>query len=148
LLVVIAIIGILVALLLPAVQAAREASRRIKCANNLKNIGLGLLNYADSKKRLPTATPYQPGRKGPPLGPGQMVPGGTWVVQIWPFIEEQPLYDRFRHDKLTSSPENGAIVGVPLPWLICPTDDEVPPNGVFDTNDKQDGGSGYNPNRG
>jgi prepilin-type N-terminal cleavage/methylation domain-containing protein len=148
LLVVIAIIGILVALLLPAVQAAREAARRTKCANNMKNIAIALHNYVDAKKRLPTATPYQPGRQGPPLGPGALVAGGTWVVQIWPYIEEQSLYDKFRHDKYCNSPENAQVVAVPLPWLVCPSDDDLPrADGVFDTDDKQDGGSNINPNR-
>jgi prepilin-type N-terminal cleavage/methylation domain-containing protein/prepilin-type processing-associated H-X9-DG protein len=145
LLVVIAIIGILVALLLPAIQAAREAARRTQCANNMKNLGLALINYHDVNKKLPAATPYQTGNLFSD-GPGY-IPGGTWVVQIWPFIEEQALFDQFDHTKHTNHADNADVVGTPLPWLICPSDDEIPVNGLFDTDERQDGGSNSNPNR-
>lgn len=144
LLVVIAIIGILVALLLPAIQSAREAARRSQCSNNMKNIGLALINYADTKKRLPAATQFRPGKPFPNVSNG---PGGTWVVEILPFIEEQSLYDRFDHTKPSNHANNATVVGVSLPWLICPSDSEIPPNGLFPTAEKQDGAS-TNPNPG
>ncbi|HEX3598688.1 MAG TPA: DUF1559 domain-containing protein [Lacipirellulaceae bacterium] len=102
LLVVIAIIGILVALLLPAIQAAREAARRSQCQNNLKNLGLGLLNYEQSKKEFPFALRTEPldlptGGKSDLIKAAQ---SGTrlyynWAIDSLPYLEEQPLYDSF-----------------------------------------------------
>lgn len=145
LLVVIAIIGILVALLLPAIQAAREAARRSQCQNNLKNIGLALINHADVKKRLPAATQFRPNNKTGGNVPNG--PGGTWVVQIWPFIEEQALFDRFDHKKPSDHVNNAKVIGASLPWLICPSDSEKrTENGVDPPGMHNDGGSGvFNP---
>lgn len=81
LLVVIAIIGILIALLLPAVQAARESARRSQCANNLKQIGVAVHNYHDSKKTLPPVRIAG--------GPGWAT---FWVV-ILPYMEQEQIYD-------------------------------------------------------
>jgi prepilin-type N-terminal cleavage/methylation domain-containing protein/prepilin-type processing-associated H-X9-DG protein len=79
LLVVIAIIAVLIALLLPAVQAAREAARRSQCVNNLKQIGLGVMNYESSNGCFP------PGEKG--------CCWGTWHVFLLPFIEQTQLFN-------------------------------------------------------
>jgi prepilin-type N-terminal cleavage/methylation domain-containing protein len=84
LLVVITIIGILIALLLPAVQAAREAARRMQCANNLKQIGLGLHNYLSAHNTFPIGE--QPGLPG-----GY---GSCWATAILPYLELQTLYDQ------------------------------------------------------
>jgi prepilin-type N-terminal cleavage/methylation domain-containing protein/prepilin-type processing-associated H-X9-DG protein len=101
LLVVIAIIGILVALLLPAVQAAREAARRAECQNKLKQIGLAILQYEDTKGQLP------PGRLGCDnasqsqyctSGPEQSAASG--FVMILPFMEEQALFDSLKIDTI------------------------------------------------
>jgi prepilin-type N-terminal cleavage/methylation domain-containing protein/prepilin-type processing-associated H-X9-DG protein len=114
LLVVIAIIGILVALLLPAVQAAREAARRMQCSNNLKQMGLGMHNYADSYKSFPIGL----------LGNGPGQPGGSsddgfgWACAILPFVEQQPLYDRIKPNGLPSvfvSFHTGAPFTIPNP---------------------------------
>src|SRR5690349_2864136 len=86
LLVVIAIIGILVAMLLPAIQAAREAARRSQCANNLKQIGIAILNFESTKKRLfffKQKTAYEI------TGPYRT----TWSIDILPYLEESGLYD-------------------------------------------------------
>src|SRR5690349_11847041 len=93
LLVVIAIIGILVALLLPAIQAAREAARRATCTNNLKNLGLAVLNHHDSHKHFPVSMGYllEGGE-----APGVDQPCVGWILNVLPQLEEQGLYDQFQ----------------------------------------------------
>jgi prepilin-type N-terminal cleavage/methylation domain-containing protein len=90
LLVVISIIGVLVGLLLPAVQAAREAGRRITCSNNLKNLGLALSNFESSKKSYPG---YQDVYGAAGSGSAATGKVGSWVVALMPNIEQQPLRD-------------------------------------------------------
>ena len=91
LLVVIAIIGILVALLLPAIQAAREAARRSGCSNNLKNLGLAVLNHHDVMKHFPVSYGAAYGDEAPVLQTGV-----GWILNTLPQLEEQPLYDQFK----------------------------------------------------
>jgi prepilin-type N-terminal cleavage/methylation domain-containing protein len=125
LLVVIAIIGILVALLLPAIQAAREAARRTQCVNNLKQIGLGILNFESAKKKLP------PGLTSPPgLGPNGGGPHNTLFVHILAYIEETALAEKWDYSLgyaggpggLGYYPVNGAIMAQIIPTYRCPSD--------------------------
>ena len=92
LLVVITIIGILIALLLPAVQAAREAARRMQCANNFRQVGLALHNYHDARGCFPPGM-FFPGHydqfNNYPTAPGYW----SWSAYILPFMEQQPVYD-------------------------------------------------------
>ena len=88
LLVVIAIIGILIALLLPAIQAAREAARRATCVNNMKQLGLGLHNYHDARKKFPPSSEY--------VYTGSSVDakwGFSWLTFLLPYMEQGTLYD-------------------------------------------------------
>ena len=108
LLVVIAIIGILVALLLPAIQAAREAARRTQCSNNLKQIGLAVLNLESTLRRYPTGgvapwpkiENYSSG--GRPFGPKKQ--GLSWAFQILPYLEEGPVHGLTTTVQLQSTP--------------------------------------------
>lgn len=139
LLVVIAIIGVLVSLLLPAVQAAREAARRMQCQNNMKQIGLALHNYNDVNKKFPAAGrgANQAGNRTPPNGE---VKGSNGLVSLLPFIEQQPLYNLFNHSQcFTNFPgvppkPNSRVVGdaaangnaklaeTELQVYLCPSD--------------------------
>ena len=93
LLVVIAIIGILVALLLPAIQAARESARRTQCVNNLRQIGVGCLNFESAYKNFPTAG----GAVEQFIDPNEQVKasygyeGASWMYQILPYIEDRTV---------------------------------------------------------
>jgi hypothetical protein len=117
-LVVIAIIGILVGLLLPAVQAAREAARRMQCTNNLKQMGLALHNYESAFRCFP------PSR----LGADVAIEGGSgvssyqsWPTLILPFIEQQNLQNLMDFRFAWSAMRNRPAVGTQLPFMLCPS---------------------------
>jgi prepilin-type N-terminal cleavage/methylation domain-containing protein len=114
LLVVVAIIGILIALLLPAVQAARESARRIECSNHLKQIGLAMVNYHDVRKVFPYATPWDQ--------VGANDTGGTWAAMILPYMEQEALYKQFDFTKLMTDPANAAAVKTVVKAYLCPSD--------------------------
>jgi prepilin-type N-terminal cleavage/methylation domain-containing protein len=92
LLVVITIIGILIALLLPAVQAAREAARMMQCKNNLKQLALGCVNHEAASGRYPTGGWGWHWTGDPDMGNDWLQPGG-WVYNVLPYIEQPDLHD-------------------------------------------------------
>ncbi|MBS0205562.1 MAG: DUF1559 domain-containing protein [Planctomycetes bacterium] len=125
LLVVIAIIAVLIALLLPAVQQAREAARLSQCRNNLKQIGLALHNYHEAHGTLPAAYVYQPGGggvQGPPDPTnGDAGPGWAWGMMILPFLDQSPLYNSFNSSLPCWDAQNSGSARVLVPSYLCPT---------------------------
>ncbi len=134
LLVVIAIIGILVGLLLPAVQMAREAARRMQCSNNLKQIALAEHNHHDAYKKFSPAS-HDP-RWQSLLNNGQAWDRLSYLTQILPFIEQSALYNQigpyalaggrpWTRDNRTNS-STGAVAPSPyaqnVPTFRCPSD--------------------------
>ncbi len=111
LLVVIAVIGVLVAMLLPAVQAAREAARRTHCQSNLHQIGTALLNYEQQHKELPIGII---GYAAPQL----LI---SWNVQLLPFIEHESLWEQYRLDLPSYEPPNRELGSVVLSIFLCPS---------------------------
>lgn len=115
LLVVIAIIGMLVALLIPAVQAARGAARRTACSNNLKQLGLAILNYESANAK------YPPGQKWTAL-PGKENRGDySWMSQILPYMEESAVYDRFNFKLPYHHPTNRLASAAVVAGYLCPS---------------------------
>ncbi len=125
LLVVIAIIAVLIGLLLPAIQKVREAAYRMKCSNNLKQLGLALHNYHDANQCFP------PGRlKTAPVAGQTAVDYHGWIAYILPYIEQGNLARGYRLDLPYKDPANVPIGGLHLEVLTCPS---APPGRDFDS---------------
>ena len=119
LLVVIAIIAVLVSMLFPAIQQAREAARRSQCKNNLKQIGIALHNYHGSFNVFP------PGYiAGSPFIDGETdtSPGGSWALMILPQLDQGPLYNLINFAVPIQAAANATAIQTSLPGLQCPSD--------------------------
>lgn len=153
LLVVIAIIGALVALLLPAVQAARESARRAQCTSHLKQVGLGLHGYHATQRQFPSG---QNARINELFG--GWLDRRTWMIYILPYLEQDQLYQnsvawmdpsntRPQGTKSWWIPDRGTI----LPVLMCPSDPAGPKNTTYwmdcrPSNGAPDDGQGFHGN--
>ncbi len=124
LLVVIAIIGVLIGLLLPSVQKVREAANRMKCSNNLKQLGIALHVYHDTHQKLPPGGIHYlaaAGSGGASAASSSW--GPSWAVFLLPMIEQGNLYSRYDFTlPRTRDGVNATVVAVTVPTYVCPSD--------------------------
>ncbi len=119
LLVVIAIIAVLIGLLLPAVQKVREAAARVRCANNLKQLGLAAHTAHDSAGSIPPGLGYWPGRSA----------YGTYHFHLLPYIEQNALYQQSQYGGFYFV-ANNQVFAQPLKMFTCPSDPSAPSDGT------------------
>jgi prepilin-type N-terminal cleavage/methylation domain-containing protein/prepilin-type processing-associated H-X9-DG protein len=128
-LLVVAIIGTMAALVLPAVQAAREAARRSMCLNNLKQIGIGIATYESAKGEFPPGAIWERWRKPE----SERRHHGSMLVHLLPFVERQALFDAFDFSQTSIDravfPGTNRLIGAEhVELYVCPSDDH---NGTF-----------------
>jgi prepilin-type processing-associated H-X9-DG protein len=121
--VVIAIIAVLIALLLPAVQSAREAARRAQCTNNLKQIALAAMNYESGNGILPGGSYSGLNGTNPPHW-ATYVENYSCFVRMLPYFEQAPMYNAMNLSLCSSDVNNLTICGVRVASLICPSDNQ------------------------
>jgi prepilin-type N-terminal cleavage/methylation domain-containing protein len=119
LLVVVSIMGVMAALLLPAIQGSREASRKQACSNNLKQIGLALQNHVAAYKAYPAGYVSKLKPHGDDAGPGW-----AWGVKLLPFMEYDALYEQVDFEANVESAAAAIVRMQSLPLFICPSDHE------------------------
>ncbi len=123
LLVVISIIAVLMSLILPAIQNAREAARRTQCMSRLRNLSVAMLANVDTHRRFPAAAYWGGGNKATP-GPHH-----NWVVQLLPWLDRTDLYDRWDMDRLVTDVPNRDLAATGLGVLVCPSDSSATGSG-------------------
>jgi prepilin-type processing-associated H-X9-DG protein len=129
LLVVIAIMGVLIGLLVPAVQKVRETANRLKCANNLRQIGLALHNYHDRKGHFPPGYQTQVAGDNSDLGPGW-----GWASLLLDDLEQSPLKNQIHFDLQITDPANATARVMTVPVLVCPSENKTGTFTVVDAN--------------
>src|SRR5262245_13189217 len=147
LLVVIAIIGILVALLLPAIQAAREAARRTHCLNNLKQMGLAIMNYESTRKAYPRGrwniNPVDTGKHNVPDRTVAKSNDHSWQSIVLPYAEEQNIASQYDKTKAWFDAANRPPVSFSISIFICPSVPETSRNDVMFTSDPKPAAGDY-----
>jgi prepilin-type N-terminal cleavage/methylation domain-containing protein/prepilin-type processing-associated H-X9-DG protein len=128
LLVVIAIVAVLIGLLLPAVQRVREAANRIRCSNNLKQIGLGLHNYHGNLGSLPPGYVCRP-----QPDPTWTAPGWGWAALLLPYLEQDNLFRGINLAVPIEDPSHAGVRTTVLALFVCPSDSDT---GVFEVPDE------------
>jgi prepilin-type N-terminal cleavage/methylation domain-containing protein/prepilin-type processing-associated H-X9-DG protein len=130
-LVVLAIIGILILLLLPATECSREAPRRMQCTNNIKVLGIGIHNYHDKHEAFPPAIGLielavsEEPESGEASEVSTALPkpaSWSWRVRILPFIEQKKLFDQFHFDEPWDSEHNLTVAETMPDYFSCPSD--------------------------
>ncbi|EGF25291.1 protein containing DUF1559 [Rhodopirellula baltica SH28] len=135
LLVVVAIIGVLIALLMPAIGSAREAARRLQCTNHLREIGLAMQNHHSTENKLPVGWSFSPGSTS----------AYGWVVPLLPYIEQGALAEQIDRKRPLNDPRHQFARSTSLDWMLCPSDITEPFFTLYQDDEEHDEGESFSP---